>query len=67
MSYPIKFVTIGKASELLGYSERAIEGKRADGVWLQDVHWKKAPDGRILINLEEIERWIDGKKVGLEA
>ena len=67
MTYPIKFVTIEKASDLMGYSQRAIQGKRTDGIWLQDIHWVKAPDGRILINLEEIEKWIQGKKVGLEA
>jgi hypothetical protein len=41
-----------RAAELTGYSVRAIEGKRAEGVWLEGQVWKKAPDGHIMISLE---------------
>ena len=60
MTYPIKFVTIVKASEVTGYSEKAIYAKMDKGLWLRDVHWKKAPDGRRLVNLRAVEQWADG-------
>ena len=62
MSYPIKYVTVRKASQILGYSPGAIIAKRERGDWLENIHWRKAPDGRILINLEAVEQWIEGVK-----
>jgi hypothetical protein len=55
----MKWVTIKKCAEVSGYSEDAIRAKTKKGVWKYTVHFRKAPDGRILINLEEIERWIE--------
>ena len=55
-----KFTTINKASELIGYSQNAIRCKIKQGVWLKNIHWVKAPDGRVLLNLDKIERWILG-------
>ncbi len=57
----VRFVTIKKYSELSGYSDRAIQTKIERGILLQDKHYKKAPDGRVLIDISEIERWISGE------
>jgi hypothetical protein len=57
----MKWVTIKKAAELSGYSAKAIEHKRAEGVWLEGDVWIKAPDGRILISIEGIEQWAEGQ------
>lgn len=57
----MKWVTIKKAAELTGYSAKAIEHKRENGVWLQGSIWIKAPDGRILISIEGIEQWAEGQ------
>jgi hypothetical protein len=57
----MKWVTIKKAAELSGYSEKAIRRKREQGVWLQGDIWIKAPDGRILLSIEGIERWAEGQ------
>jgi hypothetical protein len=56
----MKWVTIKKAAELSGYSVKAIEAKRANGVWLEGVVWIKAPDGRILISPDAIDEWVEG-------
>lgn len=45
----------------VGYSQRAIDAKRRDGAWLNGTHWRKAPDGRIIYNLKEIQRWMSGE------
>jgi len=55
----MKYVTVKKFSELSGYTQDGIRGKIKNGKWLSDRHWKKAPDGRILINVKEVEKWIE--------
>ena len=54
------WVTIKKCSELFGYTAKAVRLKQQRGVWKRDVQWTKAPDGRIFLNVKEIERWIHG-------
>ena len=54
----MNWVTIKKFSELCGYSEDAIRAKIKKGQWLIDSHFKKAPDGRIFIGINEVEKWI---------
>jgi hypothetical protein len=56
-----KWVTIKKAAEILGYSEKAIEAKRATGVWLEGLIWRKAPDGRIMISPDGVDAWVEGQ------
>ena len=57
----MKWVTTKKAAELSGYSEKAIERKRQEGVWLEGIIWIKAPDGRILISPDAIDEWAEGR------
>ena len=58
MSAP-RCVLIPKAAELFGYSRTAIEHKVKNGTWPQDRIWRKARDGRIFINIEEVDRWVE--------
>ncbi|MHB1117383.1 excisionase [Sideroxydans sp.] len=55
----MQWVLINKVVELIGYTEDAIRAKMKKGVWLRNIHWRKAPDGRIHFNLREIQRWIE--------
>jgi len=57
----MKWVTVKKLSEMTGYSEKAIHNKIDRCTWKQNKHWRKAPDGRRLINLSAIEAWIEGR------
>jgi len=57
----MKWVLIRRFSELSGYTEKAISRKIESGVWLEGNHWKRAPDGRIMICPEAIEKWVEGK------
>jgi hypothetical protein len=57
----IKWVLINKVSESIGYSDDAIRAKRSKGVWLENIHWRKAPDGRLVFNLEAIQKWMESK------
>ncbi|TKR55448.1 excisionase [Allopusillimonas ginsengisoli] len=54
----MNFVTVRRFSELSGYSEDAIRSKVRDRIWAENEVWKKAPDGRILINIQGYESWV---------
>lgn len=58
VSYPVRYVTTTKFSEVSGLSMKAIEGKIARGTWLEGKHFYRR-DGRIYINLKEYEKWIE--------
>jgi hypothetical protein len=57
----LNWVTINRFCELSGYSDKAVRSKMAEGVWLKDVVWCKAPDNRILISLRGYEAWVEGQ------
>lgn len=55
-----RHVTIGKFSEISGYSEKAIYHKIEQGVWIEGRQWRKARDNRILIDIKGYESWVEG-------
>lgn len=55
-----QWVLIRKACELTGYSEDAVRAKIKRGVWLHEKHWRKAPDNRIVLNVQAINAWMGG-------
>lgn len=57
LGHGVKYVTIKKCAELTGYSVGAIRNKIYRGKWVLNEHYVKAPDGRILINLENFAKW----------
>ncbi len=57
----MNWVRICKLAELSGYTVNAIRKKISSGHWVQGVHWRKAPDGRLFFNKQAIERWVQGK------
>jgi hypothetical protein len=54
----VRFVTVDKMAEQTGYTRNAIYKKCNDGIWPQGTVWHRAPDGRILIDTEEYEKWV---------
>lgn len=57
----IDLITIPRFCLLTGYSDDAVRAKMAEGVWLEDVVWIKAPDNRILISIRGFEIWAAGQ------
>lgn len=55
---PVRYVTKKKLAELTGYTVAAIETKIRDGVWREGAVFVRSPDGRLHINLEEYENWL---------
>lgn len=62
MNNPSRWVLIKRLAEITGYSEDAVRHKVKNGTWPQGRIWRKAPDGRIFVNLEEFERWVENGK-----
>ena len=54
----VQFITLKKYAELSGYSVNAIQMKIKKGIWRKDKHVIKSPDGRLHINVEEVEKWL---------
>ncbi|MBK1732904.1 excisionase [Thiococcus pfennigii] len=61
MTDRVDFVTIKRFSELSGYTEDAVRKKIKTGVWLEKIHYRRAPDGRLLMSLAAYHRWVEGK------
>lgn len=59
----IKYVTVSKFSELTGYTESAIRGKIQDGVWVEGIHYRHAPDNRIQMDMDAYLDWVEGEKI----
>lgn len=57
----LRYVTIAKFAIESGYSQDAIRSKIKNGVWLEGSVWKRAPDGRVLIDTEGYIRWVEGQ------
>ncbi len=55
---PARFMSIKGAAAVLGLTEASIRARIARRVWLEGKHYRKAPDGRIFIDLKAIEAWI---------
>jgi hypothetical protein len=60
----VRYVTIEKFSELTGYTPQAVYDKRRNGVWLDGSVVIKAPDGRLLVDLEGYEQWVETALAG---
>ena len=55
------WVLVKRLAEITGYSENAIRHKVKSGVWVEGRIWRRAPDGRIFLNLAEFERWVESR------
>lgn len=61
---PARYVTIELAAILTGYSVDAINRKIDAGVWIEGREWKRAPDGRRLVDMVGYAAWVESGKPG---
>lgn len=59
---PEPWVTVELYAALSGLSEGAIRKRLERGLWLENKHWRKAPDNRVYICRQAVCRWIEGKE-----
>ena len=56
-----QWVLIKRFAEITGYSENAIRHKVKNGTRMEGRIWRKAPGGRIFVNVVEFERWVESE------
>jgi hypothetical protein len=56
---PTRYVLLPLAAIVTGYTVKAIERKIERGDWLEGKVWRRAPDGRILIDLFGYQKWVE--------
>lgn len=61
---PARYVTLKHAELLTGYGVKAMEHKIASGVWLEGKVWRRAPDGRRLVDMRGYEDWVEQGRPG---
>jgi hypothetical protein len=54
-----RYVLLPLAYLVTGYTVKAMQRKIERGDWQQDKVWRRAPDGRILIDLVGYEKWVE--------
>lgn len=57
-----RYIRIPLFCAITGYTERAVEGKIAEGVWRQGEHFRRPEDGHILMDLEAYYQWVEKTK-----
>jgi hypothetical protein len=57
-----RYVLLPLANLLTGYSVKAMERKIERGDWQEGKVWRRAPDGRILIDVVGYQRWVEGPR-----
>ncbi len=55
----VRYKTVEQFSRESGYTPDAIRTKIRDGKWPKHMVWRKAPDGRILIDVEGYYSWVE--------
>ena len=59
----LRYLTIPKFAMESGYTADAIRSKIRDGIRREGQEWRRAPDGRILIDVDGYHRWVEGSPV----
>ncbi len=59
----IKLITIKKFCTETGYTVQAVNSKISRGDWVRDKEYIKAPDGRILIDINGFHEWAQKKNI----
>lgn len=55
---PARFVTIELAEAVTGLTASAIRTKIGRGVWVEGRQYRRAPDGRVFVDLKGFEQWV---------
>jgi hypothetical protein len=58
---PARYVLLPLANMITGYTIKAMERKIERGDWPEGKLWRRAPDGRILIDIMGYQRWVEGR------
>lgn len=56
---PIYYVQLDVFEQATGYSADAVDKKIRRGVWREGVHFRRAVDGHILMDLRAYHAWVE--------
>lgn len=62
----MNWVKLKKYCELSGDTIDAVHAKRRKGIWLDNKQCRLAPDGKLWINLLEVEKWVENGKSNVQ-
>ena len=62
-----RYVLLPLANLLTGCSVKAMERKIERGDWQEGKVWKRAPDGRIVIDVLGYQRWVKSPKAAVAS
>ena len=55
-----RYILATAAQALIGLTPKAIEAKIGRGQWVEGREFRRAPDGRIYVDLRGFEKWVEG-------
>jgi hypothetical protein len=58
---PARYVLLPLAQLITAYTVKAIERESERGDWQEGKVWRRAPDGRILIDVQRYQRWVENQ------
>ena len=61
---PPRYVLFKVGEILTGYTEKAMNQKADCGVWREGHEWRRAPDGRRVLDLRGFEAWVERGRPG---
>lgn len=62
MKHAVRYVLLPLFEQLTGYTVKAVQRKIEESIWREGHEFRRAPDGRILMDLEGFEKWVEGQK-----
>lgn len=54
----MRYLTIKKFADESGYTQATIKSNISNGIWAEEAVWKRAPDNRVLIDVQGYEDWV---------
>jgi hypothetical protein len=54
-----RYVLLNIAAQMTGYTVKAMERKIERGDWIEGKVWRRAPDGRIFVDLIGFQKWVE--------
>lgn len=58
---PHRYVRIPLFCSVTGYTADAVDAKIRKGKWIEGRHYRRAPDGHILVDLKGYEAWVENQ------
>lgn len=58
-----RYVSLRLASQLTGFTVKALQRKIEEGKWIEGLEYRRDPDGRIHVDMRGMEQWVEsGRK-----